>query len=244
MTYNQHLPNYRRDFLSDTRWLKKSSKHYLFHYLPDSEAERDIESIIVTQEAAFEKINAFLNVDAPTQPIEYFFYPDEQTKQELMGNSWYAQVVYDEFRVHVLYTKDVKPIGPHEDTHLLSLPWGLSTGFLQEGLAEYLTDQAWDGTPHQVYVREGWQRELYPPISSLMDHQNWMATDDTKLIYFYSLASTFTSFLVEQYGKKLFEKLYQQTARENSGEENSIIFQKIYSLSIDEAEKEFRRSYE
>ncbi len=238
--YPQYLPTYIHNFERDPRWKTRASSHYLFHYFPNSEAEQDIEQIVGKQEAARKKIMAFLGIKEPDRPIEYFFYPDEQTKKELMGDTWYAQAIYNEFRIHVLYTKKDKPIGEHEDTHLLSLPWGLSTGFLQEGLAEHLVGHAWDGVPHEKYCREGYQKQFFPSLREIFDHKVWSKQSENNMIYFYSLAGAFVSYMVNSYGKKLFENLYKGTNREFLSDKHNDIFKKIYGKTIDDVETKFK----
>ncbi|MEI6237948.1 MAG: hypothetical protein WCP15_00245 [bacterium] len=234
----QNLPTYKHDFLNEKRWLVRESEHYVFHYFSGSEAEKDINMIEAKQESAFVKILAFLEVEDPKRKIEYYFYPDEKIKTELMGDDWYAQSIRDEFRIHVLYTKDIKPIGEHEDTHLLSLPWGISIGFLQEGLAEFMVGHAWDGKPHAFYVKKGYEDGLYPTTSHFFEHSAWLKTDDSKPLYFYSLAGAFGTFLIEKYGKEKFKELYENTSREKSKAENIKVFDKIYG-SINSFEFEY-----
>ncbi len=235
----QNLPTYTYNFLNDNRWLTRETDHYIFHYFPDSEAEKDIEMIVVTQEKAFEKIIAFLNTKLPKKKIEYYFYPDEETKKKLMGDDWYAQSIRDEFRVHVLYTKDIKPLGEHEDTHLLSLPWGISIGFFQEGLAEFMVGHAWDGKSHISYVKEGYANNLYPPLSDFFEHEAWLQTDDSKPLFFYSLVGAFTTFLISNYGKDKFKELYENTHRDISKTANLTVFENIYG-SIEEMGLKFK----
>jgi len=242
MDYSQHLSTYRHDFESDPRFFVRKSAHYLFHYFPDSEAERDIDKIVETQEVAYTKVTLFLGVEDPDRSIEYYFYPDKETKVSLMGDDWYAQSIYNEFRIHVLYTDSIKPIGPHEDTHLLSLPWGLSIGFFQEGLAEYMVGHAWDGTPHNKYVKDGYREGIYPSLFEFMQHETWLETDDSKAIYFYSLSGAFISFLIQMSGKDFFERFYRRSNRKRSAENNSNLFQQIYNLGIDEVERRFKLS--
>lgn len=239
--HEQYLLNYKHDFENDPRWLIRESSHYIFHYFPDSAAEKEIETIEKRQEVAYKKILDFLKVEEPKRKIEYYLYPDEQTKTALMGDSWYAQSVYKEFRIHVLYTEEIKPIGEHEDTHLLSLPWGLSIGIFQEGLGEYMVGLAWDGKPHTEYVKKGYKQNIFSPLSQFMEHKAWTDTDDEHAIYFYSLAGSFITFLVVTWGKKNFEKLYRETDRSNSGEKNSEIFFGVYKKSIEEVEREFKK---
>ena len=146
--YKQHLPDYIHKFKEDTRWKSYETEHYIFNFFPDSVAEKEIKDISERQEQAYTKIISFLNIPEPIQKITYYLYPDEETKKELMGDDWYAQSIYAENCVHVLYTEEIKPIGEHEDTHLLSLSWGLSIPLFQEGLAEYLVGYNWYGESH------------------------------------------------------------------------------------------------
>lgn len=242
--HEQYLPTYTHDFLKDSRWNDINSPHYTFHYFAGSEAEKDVEKIAMTQEAAYVKIMTFLKLPDPNSRIEYFLYPDAETKKKLMGDDWYAQAIYDEFRVHVLYTADDKPLGPHEDTHLLSLPWGLSIGFFQEGMAEFMVGKAWDGKSHLEYVSEGYKQGMYCPISELISHNVWMEKSiDKEVLYWYSLAGAFTSFLINKYGKDKFEQLYRETSRKKSATDNELVFSSIYGVSTTNAQVEFRNDH-
>jgi len=159
-----------------------------------------------------------------------------------MGDDWYAQAIYAEFRVHLLYTETIKPLGEHEDTHLLSLPWGLAIGFFQEGLAEHLVGQAWDGKSHLEHVREGYNKNIYPSLTDFLDHQAWLKTDDSLAIYFYSLAGSFVSFLITTFDKDRFESFYRQLNRNNTKQQNSQLFQSVYGKSIGEVEIAFKKA--
>ena len=237
----QNLPTYIHDFLNERRWVIRSTEHYIFRYFPKSEAEIDIDRIVMIQEKAFAKITNFLSVLPPKRKIGYYFYPDEITKKSLMGDNWYAQSIRDEFRIHVLYTKDIKPVGEHEDTHLLSLPWGISIGLFQEGLAEFMVGHAWDGRTHLSYVKEGYQKQLYLPLSEYFRHTAWLETNDSMPLYYYSLAGSFITFLLNAYSKQKFEDCYKNMRRAASKSENLATFNKIYG-SLETIEKEFMNS--
>jgi len=238
----QLLPNYHRKFLTDKRWLTKESAHYIFHYFPQSVAEQDIEVIEKRQEEAFAKIINFLKVPEPAEKIIYYFYPDSETKKKLMGDDWYAQAIYQDFTVHVLYTETDKPLGEHEDTHLLSLPWGLSVGLFEEGLAEYLIGHGWHGENHDDLVRDGLDRNIFPPIGELLEYKKWLALDDSNALYNYALVGSFTKFLIDNYGRDKFEQVYRLTSRDKTKEENREVFLKIYGESIEEVEESWKQA--
>ncbi len=210
----QFLPNYKHDFESFSYWITKESEHYIFHYTAKSEAEKDIHQIVTTQEDAFSKIVTTLDLQHPDKKIEYYFYPDAELKKNLMGDDWFAQSIYNEFRIHVLFTKDDKPIGPHEDTHLLSLPWGISWNFLQEGLAEYMVGRCWDGVPHEDKVKGGIALGLKLSPSTQLTQKDWLDIPDESIIYFYALAGSWSRFLIETYGMGKYKEFYKNTNRE------------------------------
>ena len=237
----QLLPNYHRKFLTDKRWATKESTHYIFHYFPQSVAEQDIKVIEKRQEEAFAKIIKFLQVAEPAEKIIYYFYPDPETKKELMGDDWYAQAIYQDFTVHVLYTETDKPLGEHEDTHLLSLPWGLSVGLFQEGLAEYLVGHGWHGENHDDLVRDGLDRNIFPPVKELLEHKKWLALDDSNALYNYAFVASFTKFLIENYGRDKFEQVYRLTSRDKTKEENGEVFLEIYGEPIEKIEENFKK---
>lgn len=241
--YQQNLPNYKHDFLADPRWTKRVSEHYTFNYFSGSIAEKDINTIERRQEEAYKKIVDFLNVPEISKKIEYFIYPDKETKKALMGDDWYAQSIYNEYRIHILYTEKDKPVGEHEDTHLLSLPWGLSIGFFQEGFAEFMVGKAWDGKSHESYTKEGYKGSFYGPIKNFMDSGAWLRIDDAKAIYFYSLAGAFVSFLIQSFGKVKFEAFYKTSSRAYSAEKNSLIFEGIYGEKLEKIEGMFKSSF-
>ncbi|HBB56816.1 TPA: hypothetical protein DEW47_01145 [Patescibacteria group bacterium] len=239
----QYLPFYKENFKKDTRWLKKETEHYTFNYFPDSLAEKEVDFIAERQEKAFKKIISFLRLKPPKKKISYYLYPSKKTKKELMGDDWYAQSIYHDFCVHILYTSEIKPVGEHEDTHLLSLPWGLSIGFWAEGLAEYLTGHDWYGNSHNIKIREGFKRKIFPSIESLMSQKAWMDLPDENAIYYYCLAGSFTKFIIEKFGMEKFKELYKETSRGKGAEENKKVFKKIYGIDIDEAEQGWKKMF-
>lgn len=157
-----------------------------------------------------------------------------------MGDNWYAQAIIKDFCVHCLYIKNIKPIGEHEDTHLLSLPWEYPIGFLREGLAEYLVGHDWYEKNHDIRAKTGVKKKMFPNLKTLMDNKGWINTDDSKAIFFYCLAGSFVKFLIDEFGKNKFKKLYKNAFYKNNASKNIKIFKDVYKISIDEAEKKWK----
>jgi len=230
----QQLPGYITDF-KNAHWLIKESPHYIFHYMEGSLAEREIAQIEKTQEEAYEKITEFLDLlSYPKEQILYYLYPDAETKKQLMGSEWFAQSVYDDFAVHALYTEEHRVIGPHEDTHLLSLPLGLSIGFLQEGLAEYMVGRSWHGESFQEVVREVRMNPNFVISNDLLTtHQAWLDTSDVYAQQYYALAALLTGYLITTYGKKKYFDLYQALARNSVQSENEKRCEETLGITSD-----------
>ena len=73
--------------------------------------------------------------------INYFLYPANQLKGEIMGDDGNGNTNREKFEVYAVYNENIKCIGAHEDTHLLSLPLGLATKLFREGLAEFMSKE-------------------------------------------------------------------------------------------------------
>lgn len=231
--FEQNLPTYIHAFLSYDGWITRESAHYLFHCTKDSEAEKDIAHIEEVQERAYEKITATLKSPTPLKKIDYYFYPDGETKTKLMGDDWYALAILNEWCIHVLYTKEDKPIGPHEDTHLLSLHLGQATPFICEGLADYMVGSAWDGTPHLAYVQQGRSLGLDLNPAHYLTSQNWFDTPDEYAIIFYSLAAAWTKYLIDTYGLDTYLLFYTQVKRSQSGEEVTAFYVQVFATMFE-----------
>ncbi|MBP9842514.1 MAG: hypothetical protein KBC62_00760 [Candidatus Pacebacteria bacterium] len=240
--FEQNLPTYIHAFLSYDGWLTRESPHYVFHYTKDSEAEKDIVHIEEVQEQAYKKIINILKSPTPVKKIEYYYYPDSETKTKLMGDDWYALAILNEWCVHVLYTKEDKPIGPHEDTHLLSLHLGQATPFIAEGLADYMVGHAWDGTSHLEYVQQGRALGLDLNPAHYLTPQNWFNTPDEHAIIFYSLAAAWTKYLIDTYGLDTYLSFYLQVKRSYTGEEVTALYAQIFETTLDELVTGFEKA--
>jgi len=227
----QFIPKYIEDFRNDKRWIKKESTHYIFYYFTNSIAEHDILTIEEIQEKSFKKILSVLKVRKPKEKIKYYFYPSKNIKYKLTGDSGYAQAIYAGLTVHMLYTKQHKPIGEHEDTHLLSLPLGLATGFFAEGLAEYFS---WNrivlGKKKDQWLIDGENKIL--PIEKIVSHKGWIETPDNNFMYHYSFAGYFITRLIKDFGISKFKRFYKEVNRDMNFLEINDVFIKYSKTDI------------
>jgi len=235
MDYDQTIPFYVHKF-QEHPWRVFETEHYTFHVEVDSLAENEIESIKQTQELAYTKIINTLKLSPPDKKIEYYFYSSRERKKELMGDDWYGQTIYNEFTVHAVYNEKDKVVGEHEDTHLLSLPLSLPISLFQEGLAESMVGRSMFGHSHQEIIKAGLARGLKPEIVSLMSQEGWLETPDEEAEFYYSLAGSFITYLLDIFGLGTFKKLYTAMERGNTQVENLKIFESITEQSLENAE--------
>jgi hypothetical protein len=232
MTFEQNIPFYIYDF-KEYPWKVYHSEHYIFNVEENSLAELEIKSIIERQEKAYKKIVGILNLSGVQQKINYYFYSSQEFKEKLMGDSWYGQTIYNEFTVHAVYNEKDRVVGEHEDTHLLSLEWGLPISLFQEGLAESMVGKSMFGNLHNNVVIEGIKRGLSTDIKELMSQEGWMDTSDEEAEFFYSIAGSFISYLIVFLELEIFKKLYCSMDRKNSKEKNIEIFRLIVGKDFD-----------
>lgn len=128
----------------------------------------------------------------------------------------------------VVYISDFDPLGyivsglpRHEITHaVVDHHWGQSTPFLEEGLAETLSNSLLEST------KTG-------PVSPVRDMFGLQARDVD-----YVLAARFVRFLIDTRGVPRFRRLYS-AAYEASREEIILAVETIYLETLDEIEGEF-----
>jgi hypothetical protein len=147
--------------------------------------------------------------------------------------------IYNEFRIHVLYTKDDKPVGEHEDTHLLTLPWGISVNFLQEGLAEYMVGHDWYGGSHIEGIRVGLEKEYILSPAILLTSEDWENTPQDGAMYYYCLAGAWVSYLISTYGLDQFKKLYTECSRQETSETMRKKYKENFGKNVGDLEREF-----
>lgn len=244
--FQQSIPWFKEKYLKE-KWEKRKSSRYIFYYFKNSLAERGIDKIAERKERDYKKIVNFLGIDI-RKKIKYYLYPSMKIKKELMGDDSLGNAIWQEvliernrvkskrFEIHVVYSRKYKFIGPHEDTHLLSLPWGLPIYLFQEGLAQFMEGD-FLGKDLDILSKEIIKRGKNYSISWLFDNRNWKNLNPKIL---YPLVGSFVKFLITKYGKDKFEKIYRKTSRSQSMKKNLKVIRKIYSKDIKKLEREWK----
>jgi hypothetical protein len=120
----------------------------------------------------------------------------------------------------------------HELVHLFAGQWNLRPpSILREGLAVYLEGGRY-GQPLDAYAC--WQLHLQGQnIAALLDETTFHCKD---LNANYGLAGSFTGFLIRRFGWDKYRCMY----RASTTKDFEAIFQKVYSLTVQEADAQWR----
>lgn len=208
-----------------------SSKHYDFHFIAGSTAEKDILNIANIQEICFKEICDFLCV-SPTFKIQYFLLETPEFVGKIYGDNepcnGFANLPDI---VYAVYNEEVKCIGYHEDTHILSnlLNWPNSL-FLREGLAMYF-DKTWWGVPNEEWVKLFIHKDNYLPITKLINN-NYFKENSDEITY--PISGAFTKYLIERHGRDLYISLY-----EDKGDDLLTKFEQVYLMKLEYVERDF-----
>ena len=216
------------------KWKLYRSKHYIFHYFENSLAEKEIESIAKNQETCYKQIADFLDIRSDIT-ITYYFYPDRKIKDDLTGNDGNGHTVWKKHQIHALYNNNVKCIGSHEDTHILSLPYGRSVKLFREGMAEYLSKK-WHGKLHDYWVKTFYQKKNLPVLEKIVDDRLWDEIDD---MITYPIAGSFTKYLINKIGKEKYLKLYKKINSINNPELNKKIIHMLTGQKLTDLQEDW-----
>ena len=211
---------------------KYITEHYVFHYRAGSQAEKDIEKIAQTQESCFEKICSTLEVQYPER-IDYYFSDSPKEVGGIFGDgvSCNGCAFCGENKIFAVYSEEIRCIGAHEDTHLISYLIGYPQwDFLVEGLAMFF-DGKWWGVSNEIWT--AYYKAKYSDLSvqALLNNDVF---DEYGCAVTYPVAGAFTGFLIDAYGIKKYISLYQY-----DGDEIEEVLHCVYGVSLADLEKSF-----
>ena len=204
------------------------TKHYIFNYEARSLAEKDIERIAKEQERCFKKICDTLKVNYQDK-IQYYFLatPEEVGKIYGIDELINGFAVCGENKIYAVYNENIKCIGPHEDTHIISFVINMpKSSFIVEGLAMYF-DEKWWGVDNEIW--SAYYKEEYTELSieKLFDNDQFESLDCEIT---YPLAGAFTKYLIDKFGITKYIDLYKVKDDIKNNDFKRIFNYEIYEL--------------
>lgn len=209
------------------------TEHYVFHYQAGTLAEKEIKTIAKHQEQAFLKICSGLEIQFPAL-IHYYFSESPSEIGSIFwgeGASCNGCAICEDNKIYAVYSEDIKCIGEHEDTHLISYFVGEPESyFLSEGLAMHFHGHWW-GEPNEKWA--AYFKATNPQISveDMLDNAYFSEYGEEIT---YPLAGAFTKFLIETYGLNRYKELYRY-----DGVEYGERIKAIYHASLPDIEQSF-----
>ncbi len=128
-------------------FLVHETEHFEFHYLPDSDAAKELDTISAKREDAWRNICDFFFINPPDKHIFYIFQNDKQAYCPTWGKTFASRALPEEHMAGILYLSDPHSYENvnygHELTHLLEfylLPPSMRVPpYLREGIADLLS---------------------------------------------------------------------------------------------------------
>ncbi|MDQ7827153.1 MAG: hypothetical protein RDV48_30425 [Candidatus Eremiobacteraeota bacterium] len=230
-----------RHDLSDRVFLTKESEHFVFHYLPGTEAEKDLEGIASAREEAHGAISSFLGIEAPDRISIYLFPSDRESYCPTWGKTFAGRTLPEVHMIGLAYVADEdsyeKVHFGHEITHALEyylLPEGMRVPpYFREGLADYLSQSG--ECVHRRFIRflqVGMASSPYSFTEEKLNRPEYMES------------ASMVRYMVEQFGREPFLAFYRSLAILKKGESMSIdtfssILQSSFGISRESLEAQF-----
>ncbi|MGL6108001.1 hypothetical protein [Romboutsia sp.] len=212
-------------------WIIKESNHYTFHYHKNSTAEYMIDEIIKEQEYCFNHISTVLGIDFNIK-INYYLCNSAEEVGILYGdNDPCNAFARKPNNIFAVFNEDVKCIGYHEDSHILS--YSIATPqqvFVREGLAMYFDKHHW-GISNSNWVSYYIHSDKYIGISNLISNDEfykypWNIT--------YPIAGAFTDYIISTYGIDKYIEFYKVLNTNFNAD-----FNNVFGIDVNEFECRF-----
>lgn len=222
--------------------MNKAIIHAHNNYLASSE----IQHLKEVFEGNFNLIINKLNIADNFPEINYYLFPSEAIKIEETGEDGYAETDRKNFKVFMVYNKDIQPIGPHELVHLLTNQLGYPNYVFNEGFAEYFeghwsieTDGVLIQKDHDDWVRQFIKDNKYITINQLFDDNKFWECDKNGTTS-YPESGSFVRYIITKYGMPRFLDAFSKLSRRpENPESNFSVFQDVFGKSVNEAEQDW-----
>ena len=195
-----------REELKEKNFLLRETEHFNLYYIPETDAEREIEDIAGKREQAYQIISDFLEVEA-TEKISIYIFPSDRDSYCPNWNKTFAGRTIPEARmIGLAYFADAcsyeKVNFGHEITHAMEFelitPGKRVPPFIREGIADYLCLSGED-----MHFR------LSRFIRLSMADSPFVVTGEKLNRAEYMESASFVQFIIGAFGTGAFRDLYR-----------------------------------
>ena len=224
--------------------MELTTAHYVFHYLKNSAAEKEINETAALQEGCYRFITSVLHTSVSGKIHYHFFESREEVGRQyaITHNNDddepcsgfaipEAKSADGANHIYAVYNDSVKCVGFHEDAHIISYSLGRpASQFIREGLAMFF-DRYWWGIDNLSRTRWYAEQGIIPPLSELLDNSKFNEYSD---VLTYPVAGAFTGYLIERFGTEKYVEFYRCIALKGNQ-----AFQDIFGVPVRILEKDF-----
>lgn len=190
----------------------KQTNHYQLIGVGGKIQNAVLDTLAAQMESSHTEIEAFTGKKSTLPPMKCYLYPSAEKKGLLLQNTHQSHINFDKNEIHIVFNQAYKGNLLQLENqillrHLLGKP---SNTILEEGLSLQFAPK-W-----QKYGSEYWANRLYqsdnlPSIQFLLNNKDLQY--ESYLLQSI-LSGTFTSFLLQYWGKATFLKYYKNWASE------------------------------
>ncbi|MBW2174069.1 MAG: hypothetical protein JRF64_05390 [Deltaproteobacteria bacterium] len=214
-----------------------STERFVFYLLPETPAEKDIQTIAKEREKTLNIIRDFLNISFD-QRVNFFLFPDAPSKSWCMGHQ--GDGLAFDTTIAEIYNEETRVDPAHELTHIVASQIGSPPALMNEGLAVYMqSNHKWNNQHIDTTASELLLKDKLVPLDELIKRNEiGSRPDDGEIAY--PQSASFVKFIIDKYGPEQFLKLY---ARLRVGAENNANhFKDVLGVELKIAEREWKKS--
>lgn len=115
---------------------QRESRHFLFHYRPDSYAAQNIERIVQVREAAYDRLSKMLKMELPVT-VRIDLYPDMEAKAFGSKTTWTPANTVNNRHIAEVCNESYQCDAHHELAHIFTFHFGAEGNGLCEAFAVY-----------------------------------------------------------------------------------------------------------
>jgi hypothetical protein len=208
-------------------WETRTTNNYVYHWLPGHPPPQ---GAIENQQLIFDERAARLGVKSDVV-IDYYFYPDTTTIQNILSLKGFQYVSWPDREFHSINAND-----DHEVVHFITDPYGKPPRSIAEGTVWWLYGD-WEGYPIRQLAAFLLAYKRLPTLQDLTNYNNFTLLDAKISI---PAAAAFVDYLAARYGTTKLMDLYVAANGVNSYLGFSKALEQVYETPATQIEQEFR----
>ena len=209
-------------------WETKTTKNYVFHWLPGSPMPADAPQ---QQQAIFDMVTEQLGIKSDIV-INYYFYADTLAIQNALGIKGMMYTNWDDLEFHTIMPGD-----DHEVVHFITDTVGRPPRSIAEGTVLWLQDR-WGQIPLDEQIAKIVGMNRITPFTDLFEYNNFAKTDPEPAM---TTAAAFIKFSADRYGRDSVIELYRAINGMNAYLPIAKASETVYKIPMQQLEQEFHQ---